>query len=549
MGIDEELRTTQRVNQAIEKTGEIAKKSAEAITGTIADRAQFGKNNTYGRTDGEDVQTGSYNTIKDPELNQMADMGRDMTKNPFRPTDAAQGFHKVKEAVFGKSAVNEITRKEYANTFYNRSAEDMFNLGSLFGESYHMGKVRSMSITNDYYSNISTVEKFLEEKGINAKNLNMWEINRSLKTGQMSHFYHHGQTIKLDAETAIALKELRFLKSQKNDILASSRRVNLKEGISGFTRKTFKESDAYKGLSTAKTSKRVIKASYGMTKAGAGLAINTGASIVNISNKARAVRVRSLKAKHLAKGNADKVNKLVKKEEKIAQSINRVKNFKQNASKITSNSTKQNAKKAIGKLKEKTFDKTKFGGWIKGKQKERTRKRAAKNARKMQRKIGKKSVFKGLLRFFHSFGIVKKVVGIAVVFFIIIICCASAIGSGAVNWLPDCSIRDEAGHSVAQETVNYIYGYQQAYINNLTNASTDSKFASYGIPDTWTLADEAASDSPFSINNCDAAEKSSGINTQVGLSFSIRSSFIICLVVSTSRYLDWRIYSSGAVMP
>ncbi len=250
---------------------------------------------------------GSKDSLKRKITNDAKDI-----KHAKKITERAQsqGYH-------GKYNLKDAQQKARAMANLSSSAQvglltgDALN--SFLGGQYRTGSSRTGDVLADYHNNINVLEKYLEANGINAKNLNVHEIEHALKTGRLGSAAHLGGTVDLslferDAKGKIipigvpdsvakkrlelqsALLEYGKLKGQKDVVKKVENTDSFAKGI-GKTAvtKALGDSDAAAGYKNAMVAYNVGKVSTKMIKGAAGLGINAALSspelIAKLGNK------------------------------------------------------------------------------------------------------------------------------------------------------------------------------------------------------------------------------------------------------------------------
>ena len=507
----------------------------------LSQTVNFTQRNTVSGETPKVNKNGNYRSSRNMEETNLAKTIVDAVASSADESDYRQGTRKLRSTL-GMVGVgtgdSKIIGHIASNTMYDRSRRSTENLRNLFGENYRIGGYHTSNIGNNYKTNVSIINKYLESCGINhASNLNVNEINKALASGKLSKISQPGKTIKLTPQLKTALKEKKKLLQIENSIGATKGKGKLVGTAKNWKDKTVENSDYAKGervgKSIVKTTKLTAKAARATTQTSLKLLnttimdlaftpveIKTGINVLSAKkdlkkmkkcgdpskinaakNKLNSLKTQKLKLAEQSKNLKSKLNTTVTPFRTASNKLDNLRNAGRNKF------LKRRKNKKELKLKNKLF---------------REKISITKYRRKMKRlKLPKRrfSIFRILSSPFKFFGIIaslkRKLLATALLlafftgFFYILFGAFSGGGKGTIDtnetadsfisgldargeaimssaWASDVAIGyDDDIVTLGDLLVSTARRRELAYMNNLVAATSNGEYSKYGIPSVW----------------------------------------------------------------
>ena len=445
---------------------------------------------------GNTNQQGIYNTGRH-DMTAIANAAVESVREQYNTSESVEGYNFIYGrnndsygvsygSKFGIGTISRSTSKTaVSHSIYNNSA-DADRLTRMFGNDYRINTTRTGNIIADHKHNVDAVEKYLMQHNINAQNLNRTEIILALNSGELKKWYHHGSNIKVDSDSDLkfALKELLKLRKDEDVIKQfQNTKGGIKDTAKAWVHDSFGDSDIAQGARIASASKSVVKVSEkAVVVAGKGL-INTGLNGVTLTKKAPLIK----------EGIYTKVKI------RTAKSIEEKGKFKEHLNSVKEAKYKINSKNMESKHKVSSFNPV---GNAKAKAKAKVTEkientRFMKRFRSIQNRLGKTKVGKvvgGTLDKFKKFVSAFKwaIIGIAIAIIVYMLLVVVILGvSGKAGSGTSKAAEKDAGTTNAQQSINYLYGYHNAYSNNIYQANMSNMNADGSLmiekrlPNSW----------------------------------------------------------------
>lgn len=386
------------------------------------------------------------------------------------------------------------------------------DMTAIFGDKYIVSSNRTGDMMADYKNNVSMLEKYLYDNNINASKLSVHEIQEALLHNRFKSGGIHGAGVKFNyneqnlkdptgksieqmlqgmsfnkaIEMRKVIAEYGYLKSQEGVVSQIKSTGRLKATMKAWVNEAYGQTDAAKGLHTAKTVVNTAKAAGWAAKGVAGAGVGAGSLLIekelNLTDK---VRLNRLPHDEKFSTNAETIRK------RMADRSKSHKQFRQKKNEFVKTSATQKVELQIKNAESKIVEKT---GLKKIKAKVAQKKSDAKKTLfgKILDKAGKavKSPFKAINAASIILTKAKLYIGLAILA-IIVLCGAFICFMQAL--VPSSSVDDEytTKYSNMQKAIDYLYDYQKAYTNNISKADINSIYIDKGIPSSWRLVDEA----------------------------------------------------------
>lgn len=441
-----------------------------------------------GNQKGKPEEDGVYNTRKATDMTSIANTAVESVKGTYAESDYSSGKSHVKKVAVlaGSGTLTRGMSKVAVRDSLTRTKEEIRSIEQALGfkykgeqnvdsRHYRVMERSSMSVVKDFDANKKMIEEALEKRGINAKNLNLFEIRSSLKNGELKKWYHRGAQIKLgdhNKDMVVLLKELEKLKKEEANIRRiKSGKGGLKNTAKAWIRESTKDSDTAKGYDVAVTTVKSAKAAGWAIKGAGGTLTDAAISAVEatglVKNWATGKHADKMIKKAEAKGDAETVKKWTVKKQSAAEKSANIRNKAGSAKEKVNYITKTSLTTKIkdGKIRKYWIEHSKAGQALNKKvitpiknAKQRTRDRIAARRQRMRerflaRRAGRiaakagKGVAKtigSVLKIFTVVGQMKLIAGLALVFVIILASIFSGVATAFVGSESSSSQVDEA---------------------------------------------------------------------------------------------------------
>ena len=456
-------------------------------------------NRTDAKTQVESFDNGYYNGFKKHEMDRASDTVRSTVTNQYQQSDTYQGYDKVQTwgRIAGVGSASRSASKANLEKFlYNRKDYDN-SLDSVLGKGYvhsfqdENGKVKVSNVVTDYNNNVRIVEDALRTRyNINGQNLNIHEIDRALKKGEVSGIAHLGGKAKInDPEARKLLTELKILREQKNSFKQYQRaQGGLKNTAGTWTKEMLSDSDAYAGYRFAKKVGKVGLAAGKLGKAGAvgavkgvvGTGYNVGRAKLWAEGKINSSKIKQLEKKGIG---GDELKRLKDKGVNIVEKKGKLRTDKMNVKYAID---KYSSPISLGKSKLSR----KVGNLV-------NKIPGIAHARILGNRI-KNSMFAKVIRSpFSLFNLIKRAIRkvvialgvLLIVFLILWIVIMAVIGITGDQATSYDDRTQTIQDSAAQKMIDYLYSWQEAYTENVFECSTDTEqgriWAAKRLPNSW----------------------------------------------------------------
>lgn len=456
-----------KLNSYDSKTGKIRKNTTDInVTPAIENDPNSSK------SDMAETKQGVYNTGRH-DMTAIANAAVEATREQYETADSIQGqnfiYDRREGSKFGIGTLNKMASKAaISHSMYNNQA-DVEKLRALFGNDYRINNTRTGNIFADHQHNVDAVEQYLMQHNINAKNLNRYEIHKALRTKDLKKWYHHGDNIKVEKDSALyfALEELMRLRKEEDIVKNySSTHGGVKDTAKAWISDAFYGTDIQQGANVAKTTTATAKvAGKLVTATGKGI-LNTGLNGVTLVREAPLIKEEIYSKVKIRTAQS------IEEKGKFQTRLNSAKEAKYNLrNKNMENKHKVSSFDPVGNTKRKI--KTKVSEKIENL-------KIIKNYRAIQNRIGKTRIGKligGTLdkikKIVAAFKWVVIGIAIAILIYILIVVgvlfISGKIGSGTSK-----AAETDAATTNAQQSINYLYGYHNAYSNNIYQANTSN---------------------------------------------------------------------------
>lgn len=413
------------------------------------------------------------------------------------------------------------------------------DMQSIFGDKYIVSTNRTGNILHDYRNNMQLLERYLQKYNINARNLDVAEIEAAFQgntagaqakaaakrfvdgrykiylTGSLSDALNQnasdptGKSMSVfledmesrDPEKARQMKavltEYAYLKNQQPHIkqMKQGSFMNSAKSVVG---EALSDSDAAKGYNVAKATINTAAAAGNLVKGMGGTLASAGSvsieKFLNGKDKKKLEETEKVKAaagpQNAAKYSTDieEINK------KIAQRSEKFTKFREGADWLAKTDTSDMAKVGLGRVGKMVSDKTGFTA-VRAKVNEKYAKAATSKAGKA---LGKTlNVVRSPFRTVNFLKLKARklmlIAGLILLLIMLALVIAVWICFTVQNFMPDSSIADytwDMPNSNMQRAIDYLYEYQIAYNTNICKADPHSEYIDKGIPESWNLGDK-----------------------------------------------------------